>query len=181
MKISDRVQYLQTQFACTTRYTLKRPKINTLIRLSKTRSVSVTTWLTQWLTKVGLQCPATQQHPSWLPQIMCQPYFYPWCSCLVWWGTFWLFTPTSINEVFLKTTILYFLVLHLVLCDLMVLLFTSYDNNEAWCLKSFFTHSLAMCKTWQPTLTVIFQRGGVYIVVLMAIFRCRAVLHHSVF
>ena len=59
-KIPDRVQNLQTQCAYTTRYTLKRPKINTLIRLSKTRSVSVTTWLTQWLTKVGQQCPATR-------------------------------------------------------------------------------------------------------------------------
>ena len=70
---------------------------------------------------------------------------------------------SNVNQRSLLKNNYYFLVLHLVFCDLIVVLFTSYDNNEAWCPKSFFTRSLAMCKTWQPTLlTVFFQRGGVY-------------------
>ena len=70
----------------------------------------------------------------------------------------------------------YFLVLHLAFCDLMVLLFISYDTYEAWYPNSLFIRSFAMCKVWQPTLTVFFN-AGVFMVVLIAIFRCRAVLH----
>ena len=69
---------------------------------------------------------------------------------------------SNVNQRSLLKNNYYFLVLHLVFCDLIVLLFTSYVNNEAWCRKSFFARSLAMCKTWQPTLTVFFQRWGVY-------------------
>ena len=70
----------------------------------------------------------------------------------------------------------YFLVLHLAFCDLMVLLFTSYDTYEAWCPNSLFIRSLVMCKAWKPILT-IFVNAGVFMVVLIAIFRYRAVLH----
>ena len=58
----------------------------------------------------------------------------------------------------------------------MVLLFTSYDTYEAWCPNSLFIRSLVMCKVWQPILTLFFN-AGVFMVVLIAIFRCRAVLH----
>ena len=70
----------------------------------------------------------------------------------------------------------YFLVLHLAFCDLMVLPFISYDTYEAWCPNSLFIRSLAMCKAWKPILT-IFVNAGVFMMVLIAIFRYRAVLH----
>ena len=70
----------------------------------------------------------------------------------------------------------YFLVLHLAFCDLMVLLLSSYDTYEALYPNSLFIRSFALCKVWQPTLTVFFN-AGVFMVVLIAIFRCRAVLH----
>ena len=70
----------------------------------------------------------------------------------------------------------YFLVLHLAFCDLMVLLFASYDTYKAWWPNSLFIRSLVMCKVWGPILTIFFN-AGVFMVVLIAIFRCRAVLH----
>ena len=62
----------------------------------------------------------------------------------------------------------YFLVLHLAFCDLMVLLLRSYDTYEAWYPNSLFIRSFALCKVWQPTLTVFFN-AGVFMVVAIAI------------
>ena len=70
----------------------------------------------------------------------------------------------------------YFLVLHLAFCDLMVLLLSSYDTYEAWYPNSLFSRSITICKVWQPTLTVFFN-AGVFMVLFIGIFRCRAVLH----
>ena len=70
----------------------------------------------------------------------------------------------------------YFLVLHLAFCDLMVLLLSSYETYEALYPNSLSIRSFAMCKVWQPTSTVFFN-AGVFMVVAIAIFRGRAVLH----
>ena len=70
----------------------------------------------------------------------------------------------------------YFLVLHLAFCDLIVLLLSSYDTYEAWYPNSFFIRSSPMCKMWGPMITIFFN-AGIYLVVLIGIFRCRAVLH----
>ena len=70
----------------------------------------------------------------------------------------------------------YFLVLHLAFCDLIVLLFTSCTTYNAWRPKILFIRSLVMCKVLQPILTIFFN-AGVFMVVLIAIFRYRAVLH----
>ena len=70
----------------------------------------------------------------------------------------------------------YFLVLHLAFCDLMVLLLISYDTYEALHPNSLSIRSFAVCKVWQPTL-IVFVNAGVFMVVVIAIFRCRAVLY----
>ena len=70
----------------------------------------------------------------------------------------------------------YFLVLHLAFCDLMVLLLSSYETYEALYPNSLSIRSFAMCKVWQPTSTVFFN-AGVFMVVVISIFRGRAVLH----
>ena len=70
----------------------------------------------------------------------------------------------------------YFLVLHLAFCDLMVLLLISHKTYEAWYPNSLSIRSLVMCKMWEPTLTSFFN-AGVFMVVVIAIFRGRAVLH----
>ena len=70
----------------------------------------------------------------------------------------------------------YFLVLHLAFGDLMVLLLNSYDTYEALYPNSPFIRSFALCKVWQPTIIVFFN-AGVFMIVVIAIFRCRAVLH----
>ena len=71
----------------------------------------------------------------------------------------------------------YFLVLHLAFCDLMVLLFTSYKTYEAWYpISHSILSSFAKCKVWGPTITFFFN-AGLFMLVVIAIFRCRAVLH----
>ena len=66
---------------------------------------------------------------------------------------------SNVNQRSLLKNNYYFLVLHQVFCYLLALLLTSYDAYEAWCPNCFFTRSLAMCKVWQPTLTVFRTRG----------------------
>ena len=75
----------------------------------------------------------------------------------------------------------YFLVLHLAFCDLMVLLLSSYDTYKAWYPNSLQPNSLhpnsfSICKVWGPMITIFFN-AGIYLVVLIGIFRCRAVLY----
>ena len=70
----------------------------------------------------------------------------------------------------------YFLVLHLAFCDLVFLLLLSHYTYKAWCPNSLFIRSLVMCKVWDPTFTIFFN-AGVFMVVLIGIFRFRAVLH----
>ena len=70
----------------------------------------------------------------------------------------------------------YFLVLHLAFCDLMVLLLSSYDTYEAWYTNSSFIRSFSMCKVWRP-MTTMFLDAGIYLVVLIGIFRFCAVIH----
>ena len=71
----------------------------------------------------------------------------------------------------------YFLVLHLAFCDLMVLLLTSYETYEAlYPISPSIRSSFAKCKVWGPTMTFFFN-AGVFMLLVIAIFRCRAVLH----
>ena len=91
------------------------------------------------------------------------------------WGNI-LVVYSIVSERSLLKSNYYFLVLHLAFCDLMVLLLRSYDTYEAWYPNSLFIRSFALCKVWQPTLTVFFN-AGVFMVVLIAIFRSRAILH----
>ena len=70
----------------------------------------------------------------------------------------------------------YFLVLHLAFCDLMVLLGISYYTYGALYPNVLFIRSFPICIVGQATLTVFFN-AGVFMVVLIAIIRFRAVLH----
>ena len=71
----------------------------------------------------------------------------------------------------------YFLVLHLAFCDLMVLLLISYETYEAWYpISPSIRSSFAKCKVWRPSM-IFFYNAGVFMLVVIAIFRCRAVLH----
>ena len=70
----------------------------------------------------------------------------------------------------------YFLVLHLAFCDLMVLLGISYYTYGTLYPNVLFIRSLPICIVGQATLTVFFN-AGVFMVVLIAIIRFRAVLH----
>ena len=81
-----------------------------------------------------------------------------------------------VNQRSLLKSNYYFLVLHLAFCDLMVLLLISYNTYGAWNRNYSFIRSFSMCKVWEP-MTTMFLDAGIYLVVVIGIFRFRAVLH----
>ena len=68
----------------------------------------------------------------------------------------------------------YYLVLHLAICDLSILVFTSSEINNAFTGRSMI-NSPALCKLWWPTHTV-FYNAGIFFMVLISIVRYQAVL-----
>ena len=73
----------------------------------------------------------------------------------------------------------YYLILHLAICDLMVLVFAARTTSFAWSPNSSFTFGLfsnAICYIWSLNMTLFLWTGWSFIIVI-AIFRYRAVLY----